>query len=57
MEISQPSNKYNGHYYSVRPLFDKIKTLEDVPASLPYGGSSGSWGILVRVGQNSMEHL
>ncbi|GAA3757740.1 hypothetical protein GCM10022423_05150 [Flavobacterium ginsengiterrae] len=39
VEISAPDNKYR-----ITPIFDKIKTLEDVPAGLPYGSSSGSWG-------------
>ena len=38
VEISEPSEKYE-----VTPVFDKIKTLEGVPASLPYGSTSGEW--------------
>ncbi len=39
VEISQPGNQY-----PVTPIFDKIKTLEGIPAGLPYGSSSGRWG-------------
>ena len=38
VEISHPEEKY-----FVTPIFDKIKTLEGVPASLPYGSTSGEW--------------
>lgn len=38
-EICHPDNKYD-----ITPVFDKIKTLENIPASLPYGSSSGCWG-------------
>lgn len=38
-EICHPENKYD-----ITPVFDYIKTLEKIPASLPYGSSSGSWG-------------
>jgi hypothetical protein len=38
-EICHPNNKYE-----ITPVFDYIKTLENVPASLPYGSSSGTWG-------------
>lgn len=38
-EISHPNNKY-----PVTPIHDYIKTLEGIPAGLPYGSSSGSWG-------------
>jgi hypothetical protein len=30
--------------YYVTPVFDEIFTLEGIPASLPYGSSSGEWG-------------
>lgn len=39
VQISHPDNKYRVEFVS-----DKIITLEGTPASLPYGGSSGSWG-------------
>lgn len=39
VEISHAGNKYQ-----ITPVFDKIKTLEGNPASLPYGSSSGDWG-------------
>ncbi|MFB9062816.1 DUF2931 family protein, partial [Flavobacterium branchiarum] len=39
VEICSPDNKYR-----IEPIFDTIKTLEGVPAGLPYGGSSGRWG-------------
>ena len=39
VEISHPDNKY-----LVTPIEDKIITLEDTNASLPYGSSSGEWG-------------
>jgi hypothetical protein len=39
VEISSPNSKYR-----IEPIFDKIKTLEEIPAGLPYGGSSGDWG-------------
>lgn len=39
VEISSPASKYR-----IEPIIDKIKTLEDIPAGLPYGGSSGDWG-------------
>lgn len=39
VEISSPSNNL-----IVTPVEDKIITLEGVPASLPYGSSSGTWG-------------
>ena len=38
-EICHPANKYE-----ITPVFDYIKTLENTPAGLPYGSSSGSWG-------------
>lgn len=37
--ISHPDNKLEIEFVS-----DKIKTLENVAAHLPYGGTSGSWG-------------
>lgn len=37
--ISHPANEYRIEFVS-----DRIKTLEDVAAHLPYGGTSGSWG-------------
>ncbi len=40
IEISHPDNKY-----TIDPVVDKIITLEDTNASLPYGNSSGSWGM------------
>ncbi|MDN3671796.1 DUF2931 family protein [Flavobacterium branchiarum] len=39
VEICSPDNKYR-----IEPIYDTIKTLEGVPAGLPYGGSSGRWG-------------
>lgn len=39
VEISHPSNDYE-----IEPVVDKIITLENTNASLPYGGSSGHWG-------------
>jgi hypothetical protein len=39
VEISSPNNNM-----IVTPVEDKIITLEGVPASLPYGSSSGTWG-------------
>jgi len=39
VEISSPATKYR-----IEPIYDTIKTLEGVPAGLPYGGSSGQWG-------------
>jgi hypothetical protein len=38
-EICHPNNKY-----PITPIRDYIKTLEGIPAGLPYGSSSGSWG-------------
>lgn len=38
-EISEPNKKYE-----VTPILDQIKTLEGVPAGLPYGSTSGEWG-------------
>lgn len=40
VEISQPNNDY-----IITPIEDKIITLENTNASLPYGSSSGSWGM------------
>jgi hypothetical protein len=37
-EISHPDKKYR-----ITPVYDHIKTLENTPASLPYGSSSGEW--------------
>ncbi len=39
VEISHPKNDMD-----VSPVEDKIITLEGVPASLPYGSTSGEWG-------------
>lgn len=39
VEISSPNNDM-----IVTPVEDKIITLEGIPASLPYGSSSGTWG-------------
>lgn len=39
VEISHPNNKY-----LVTPIIDQIKTLENTPAGLPYGSTSGEWG-------------
>jgi hypothetical protein len=39
VEISAPDNKYR-----ITPIYDNIKTLEGVPAGLPYASSSGRWG-------------
>ena len=39
VEMCHPESKYR-----IEPVYDKIKTLEDVSASFPYGGSSGVWG-------------
>ena len=39
VEISSPMPKYR-----IEPIIDKIKTLENIPAGLPYGGTSGEWG-------------
>lgn len=39
VQISHPWNNY-----LITPVEDKIITLEGVPASLPYGSSSGTWG-------------
>ncbi len=39
VEISHPTNKLD-----ISPVEDKIITLEGVPASLPYGSTSGEWG-------------
>lgn len=39
VEICAPDNKYD-----ITPIYDTIKTLEGVPAGLPYGSSSGRWG-------------
>jgi len=39
IEISSPDNSL-----IVSPVEDKIITLEGIPATLPYGSSSGSWG-------------
>ncbi|HCR76489.1 MAG TPA: hypothetical protein DIW37_08825, partial [Chryseobacterium sp.] len=39
VEISSPNNNM-----IVTPVEDKIITLEGIPASLPYGSSSGTWG-------------
>lgn len=39
VQISHPWNNY-----LITPVEDKIKTLEGVPAGLPYGSSSGTWG-------------
>ena len=39
VEISSPTPKYR-----IEPIIDKIKTLENIPAGLPYGGTSGEWG-------------
>lgn len=39
VEICHPSDKYLVEFVS-----DKIKTLEGVPAGLPFGGTSGKWG-------------
>lgn len=38
-EICHPNKKYR-----ITPVFDYIKTLENSPAGLPYGSSSGTWG-------------
>ncbi|WP_291115561.1 DUF2931 family protein [Empedobacter sp. UBA7248] len=40
IEISHPDNNF-----IITPVVDKIITLEDTNASLPYGSSSGSWGM------------
>ncbi len=40
VQISHTDNKH-----SVRPIEDSLITLEGVSAHLPYGGSSGSWGM------------
>lgn len=39
VEICHPNNKY-----LVTPIIDRIKTLENIPAGLPYGSTSGEWG-------------
>jgi hypothetical protein len=39
VEMCHPESKYR-----IEPVYDKIKTLEGVSASFPYGGSSGVWG-------------
>ncbi|WP_027379184.1 DUF2931 family protein [Chryseobacterium daeguense] len=39
VEISHPDNEY-----LITPVEDQIITLENVPAHLPYGSSSGKWG-------------
>jgi len=39
VEMSHPENKYR-----IEPVYDSIRTLENVSASFPYGGSSGEWG-------------
>ncbi|SMP35807.1 DUF2931 family protein [Chryseobacterium profundimaris] len=39
VQISHPWNNY-----LITPVEDKIITLEGVPAGLPYGSSSGTWG-------------
>lgn len=39
VEICAPENKYEIEFVS-----DQIKTLENIPAGLPYGGTSGEWG-------------
>jgi hypothetical protein len=39
VQICAPDNKYE-----ITPIYDTIKTLEGVPAGLPYGSSSGGWG-------------
>ncbi|WP_228452214.1 DUF2931 family protein [Chryseobacterium sp. c4a] len=39
VQICHPNNKLEIEFVS-----DYIKTLEGVPAGLPYGGTSGSWG-------------
>ncbi|WP_312901951.1 DUF2931 family protein [Chryseobacterium taichungense] len=39
VQISHPWNNY-----MITPVEDKIITLEGVPAGLPYGSSSGTWG-------------
>jgi len=39
VEMSHAENKYR-----IEPVYDRIKTLEGVRASFPYGGSSGGWG-------------
>lgn len=39
VQICHPENKYRIEFVS-----DYIKTLEGVPAGLPYGGTSGRWG-------------
>ena len=36
VEMCHPENRYD-----VTPIFDSIKTLEGIPAGLPYGSSSG----------------
>ncbi|WP_426485463.1 DUF2931 family protein [Flavobacterium sp. 2] len=38
-EMCHPANKYR-----VDMVKDKIVTLEGIPAGMPYGGSSGTWG-------------
>jgi hypothetical protein len=38
-EICSPDSNYE-----ITPVYDYIKTLEKVPAGLPYGSSSGKWG-------------
>lgn len=39
VEICAPDNKFR-----VTPIYDTVKTLEGIPAGLPYGSSSGRWG-------------
>ena len=39
VEMCHPESKYR-----IEPVYDKIKTLEGVSASFPYGGTSGVWG-------------
>lgn len=39
VEICAPANQYRIEFVD-----DKITTLEGIPASLPYGGTSGEWG-------------
>jgi len=49
--MSHPENRYR-----IEPVYERIKTLEGVRASFPYGGLLGVGEVLVNHGQNNMVH-
>lgn len=63
MKNEKPMPSYNvqishpGNNYLITPVEDNIITLEGMPAHLPYGSSSGSWGIPEKDLLNSKGHL